>query len=79
MIFEILFDIHTVRGITYKNNSLVSAFDTLVYTGFPPEDTLNDVTRPRVEESWENISQILRLPKDDRIRIRQNGKICNIQ
>lgn len=52
-------------------------FESLVYTGFQPEDTLNEVTKPRVEESWESLKMLLEVPgKTDRLSI--NNTYCVI-
>lgn len=78
-------EIFRIGELTYreikskKKHQALLEFESLVYTGFPPEETLNDVTKPRVEESWENISRMLRLPKDVRIKIEQNDKMCILQ
>ncbi len=37
-------------------------FQSLVYTGFPPEETLNNMTKERVMESWKHITYFLRFP-----------------
>lgn len=37
-------------------------FQSLIYTGFPPEVALNDMTKAKVNECWENLQDLLRNP-----------------
>uniref|UniRef100_A0A914E5C3 AIG1-type G domain-containing protein n=1 Tax=Acrobeloides nanus TaxID=290746 RepID=A0A914E5C3_9BILA len=60
--------------------SMVTSEDlqSLVYTGFPPEDSLNDRTKEKVKESWESVKTLLKLPGNtDRINI-ASGDFCTI-
>jgi hypothetical protein len=53
-------------------------YQSLVYTGFPPEDTLNDMTKARVVESWNSLRWLLTIPGiTNRISISQNDNLCN--
>jgi hypothetical protein len=52
---------------------------TLVYTGFPPEETLNAMTKARVVESWKSLTWLLTLPGiTGRIPISQKDDLCTI-
>ncbi|OXA37242.1 GTPase IMAP family member 4 [Folsomia candida] len=47
-----------------NNNAVcprLTTYDSLVYTGFPPEVTLNDLGRRRVERSWDLLQPLLLL------------------
>jgi ribosome biogenesis GTPase A len=54
-------------------------FQSLIYTGFPPEKALNDLIRLRVEESWEELRMIMTLPAvNGRVEIQPCNYSCNI-
>jgi GTPase SAR1 family protein len=54
-------------------------FQSLVYTGFPPEDTLNDMTKARVVESWDSLRMLLTIPGiTNRISISQYDNSCTL-
>jgi GTP-binding protein EngB required for normal cell division len=51
---------------------------TLIYSGFPQERTLNDLTRDRVKESWRQLNLLLTVPgNSSRISLQESG-LCNI-
>jgi len=53
--------------------------DSLIFTGFPPEEALNSVTKPRVEECIKKLSIIRKIPGNiKRIEIQENGGKCTI-
>jgi hypothetical protein len=51
-------------------------FESLIYTGFPPEEALNDLTKSRVNECWKSLMYNLQYPgKTKRIQI-ENDTLC---
>jgi hypothetical protein len=52
-------------------------FQSLVYTSFPPEELLNDMTKARVVDSWNNLRMLLTIPRiTNRISISQHDNSC---
>lgn len=53
-------------------------FNSLIYTGFPPERSLNSFTKQNLQKDWKKLMLITRLPGDTkRITINQNS-LCTI-
>jgi len=53
-------------------------FQSLVYTGFPPEDDLNEKTKEKVKESWKSLLRMIKHPGNtDRIYVGQQSS-CTI-
>ena len=59
-------------------NDETKKFNSMIYVGFPPEEYLNDLSKEKVKESWEQLSLIRTIPGNtDRIRIPVVNS-CNI-
>jgi hypothetical protein len=50
---------NTTRYLMSDNNRSV---ESLIYTGFPPEEALNELTKSRVQECWEKLSIVRKNP-----------------
>lgn len=63
------------RAVPYAGKII----NSLIYTGFPPEDALNALTRGRVDESWDEFKMLMTLPgKANRIDLKDKVWACNI-
>ena len=73
-----------IFGLENKTNRVFNKdktvqMDSLIFTGFPPEEALNSVTKPRVEECIKKLSIIRKIPGNiKRIEIQENGGKCTI-
>lgn len=59
------------------SRSELFTFNSLIYTGFPPQETLNELTRTRVINSWRDLYFLLGyIPNSDRISLKNSS--CTI-